>query len=116
LKLKTLRFWPWAPANPNGKADYINPFLASTRSVLETMAQTPVTALKPRLKPRLKDISTTYGEVTGIIGMVAEKIAGSMIVGFSEDCILKIVANMLMEQPKERIDAEKSMPSVSSPI
>jgi chemotaxis protein CheX len=84
------------------KAEYINPFLASTKNVLETMAQTPVTALKPRLK----DKTTTYGEVTGIIGMVSEKVSGSMIVSFSENCILKIVANMLMEPPKEKIDAE----------
>ncbi|MDA8164941.1 MAG: chemotaxis protein CheX [Desulfobacteraceae bacterium] len=84
------------------KAEYINPFLSATKNVLETMAQTPVTALKPRLK----DNTTTYGEVTGIIGMVSQQVSGSMIVSFSKECILKIVANMLMEPPKDKIDEE----------
>ncbi|MEJ2031602.1 MAG: chemotaxis protein CheX [Deltaproteobacteria bacterium] len=84
------------------KAEYINPFLSATKNVLETMAQTPVTAMRPRLK----DDSATYGEVTGIIGMVSKQVSGSMIVSFSQECILKIVANMLMEPPKEKIDAE----------
>lgn len=84
------------------KAEFINPFLQAAKNVLETMAQTPVTALKPRLK----DSTITYGEVTGIIGMVSENIAGSMILSFSEACILKIVSNMLMEPIKPKIDAE----------
>lgn len=84
------------------KAELINPFLHATKNVLETMAQTPVTPQKPHLK----DGKTAYGEVTGIIGMTSENITGSMIVSFSEKCILKIVANMLMEQPKAQIDDE----------
>jgi chemotaxis protein CheX len=84
------------------KAEFINPFLTSTKNVLEMMAQTPVTAQKPRLK----DNAVTYGEVTGIIGLVSEKITGSMIASFSKPCILKMVANMLMESPKEEIDEE----------
>ena len=84
------------------KAEFINPFLQATKNVIETMAQTPVTAQKPKLK----DTKTSYGEVTGIIGMTSEGITGSMIVSFSEKCILKIVANMLMEEQKPKIDAE----------
>jgi len=84
------------------KAEFINPFLTAAKNVLETMAQTQVTPQKPRLK----DGTTSYGEVTGIIGMTSSEISGSMIVSFSEKCILKIVANMLMEDPKEKIDDE----------
>ncbi len=84
------------------KAEFINPFLTAAKNVLETMAQTQVTPQKPRLK----DGTTSYGEVTGIIGMTSEEITGSMIVSFTEKCILKIVANMLMEEPKEKIDDE----------
>jgi chemotaxis protein CheX len=84
------------------KAEFINPFLQATKNVIETMAQTPVTAQKPQLK----DSNTAYGEVTGIIGMTSEHITGSMIVSFSEQAILKIVANMLMEEPKTKIDDE----------
>ncbi|MDH5298134.1 MAG: chemotaxis protein CheX [Desulfobulbaceae bacterium] len=84
------------------KAEFINPFLHATKNVLETMAQTPV---NPQ-KPRLKDGTTTYGEVTGIIGMASSTVSGTMIVSFSETCILKIVANMLMEEPKAKVDDE----------
>ncbi len=84
------------------KAEFINPFLQATKNVLETMAQTPV---NPQ-KPQLKEGTTSYGEVTGIIGMTSDSITGSMIVSFTEKCILKIVANMLMEDPKAKIDDE----------
>ncbi|MGV1100418.1 chemotaxis protein CheX [Thiovibrio sp. JS02] len=84
------------------KAEFINPFLHATKNVLETMAQTPVTAQKPKLK----EGKASYGEVTGIIGMTSADITGSMIVSFSEKCILKVVANMLMEAPKAKIDDE----------
>lgn len=84
------------------KAEFINPFLTSTKNVLETMCQTAVTAQKPELKKN----NTTYGEVTGIIGMTSQSVAGCMIVSFSEACILQVVANMLMEPPKAKIDDE----------
>lgn len=84
------------------KAEFINPFLNATKNVIETMAQTPVQAKKPMLK----DGTTTYGEVTGIIGMASETVSGTMVVSFSEKCILKIVGNMLMEDPKAKIDDE----------
>ncbi len=84
------------------KAEFINPFLASTKNVLETMCQTSVTAKKPELKNN----TTTYGEVTGIIGMTSDRVAGCMIVSFGEACILQIVANMLMEDAKSKIDDE----------
>lgn len=84
------------------KAEFINPFLQSTKNVLETMAQTQVT---PK-KPHLKEDNVSYGDVTGIIGMASEEISGSMIVSFSKKCILKIVANMLMEEPRTEIDDE----------
>ena len=84
------------------KAEFINPFLAAATNVLETMAQTKVKALKPRLKDEL----VTYGEVTGIIGMASDKIEGTMVISFEKDCILKIVGNMLYEPPKSEIDDE----------
>lgn len=83
-------------------AEFINPFLTAAKNVLETMAQTPVSPKKPYLKRE----KTTYGEVTGIIGMTSNEVSGSMIVSFSQQCILKIVANMLMEDLKSSIDDE----------
>lgn len=83
-------------------AEYINPFLLAAKNVLETMAQTKVRPMKPKLKQE----KTTYGEVTGIIGMVSNELQGSMVISFSKVCILKVVANMLMEPVKPDIDGD----------
>ncbi len=82
------------------KAEYINPFLISTKNVVETMAQTAVSNNKPELK---KDAKTS-GDVTGIIGMSSDTVSGAMVLSFSEKCILNIVANMLMEPVKDKVD------------
>ena len=82
------------------KAEFINPFLQATKNVLETMCQTPV---QPK-KPILKEDRNTFGDVTGIIGMASESVSGCMILSFSDKCIINVVANMLMEDPKNKID------------
>lgn len=84
------------------KAEFINPFLNSTKNVLETMCQTKVKAGKPSLK----DNSLTHGEVTGIIGMASDTVTGNMILSFSKNCILHVVGSMLMEDPKADVDDE----------
>lgn len=84
------------------QAELINPFLNAAKNVIETMAQTKVKAGKPHLK----DNKLAFGEVTGVIGMSSENITGSMIVSFSGPAILNIVANMLMEEPRPKIDDE----------
>lgn len=84
------------------KAEYLNPFLHATKNVLETMAQTKVAAQKPKLK----DSDATFGDVTGIIGMASETVEGSMMISFTKSCILQIVAKMLMEEPKDKIDED----------
>lgn len=82
------------------KAEYLNPFVHATRNVLETMAQTKLTGQKPYLKEGV----STYGDVTGIIGMASDTIEGSMTISFPAACILQIVSRMLMEAPKTSID------------
>ena len=82
------------------KVEYLNPFILATKNVLATMAQTTV---EPQ-KPHLKENKDTFGEVTGIIGMASETVEGSMVISFSESCILHIVAKMLMEPVKPTID------------
>ncbi len=84
------------------KAEFINPFLQATKNVLETMCQTQV---QPK-KPMLKENRNTYGDVSGIIGMASDSISGCMILSFSDNCIINVVANMLMEDPKTAIDNE----------
>ena len=82
------------------KAEYLNPFMNATKNVLETMAQTSTNASKPQLK----EGNRTTGEVTGIIGMASDNVEGIMVISFPQKCILKIVAKMLMEEPKKSID------------
>ncbi|OIP49821.1 MAG: chemotaxis protein CheX [Deltaproteobacteria bacterium CG23_combo_of_CG06-09_8_20_14_all_60_8] len=84
------------------KVEYINPFLKATKNVIETMAQTKVKHAKPQLKTDAK----TSGEVTGVIGMTCATLTGAMVLSFSESCILHIVAAMLMEPIRERVDAD----------
>jgi chemotaxis protein CheX len=79
------------------KAEFINPFIESTLNVLSTMAQTKATAGAPALKQN----KTTWGEVSGVIGMAGHNISGNMIISFDEPCILSIVSKMLMEEFKE---------------
>lgn len=82
------------------KVEFINPFLLSAKNVIETMCQMQVAPQKPSLKTN----KLTYGDVTGVVGMTSGKISGCMILSFEKKCILQIVANMLMEDPKKQID------------
>lgn len=82
------------------KAEYLNPFMRATKNVLETMAQTKLTGQKPYLKKG----TSTFGDVTGIIGMASETVEGSMTISFPSACILQVVSRMLMEEPKAEID------------
>ncbi len=84
------------------KVEFINPFLSATKNVLETMCQTTVKANKPSLKQD----TISYGAITGIIGMASSTISGCMVLSFSEACILRVVANMLYEEPKTKIDED----------
>ena len=72
-------------------ANLINPFINAAMNVIQTMAFTEV---KPG-KPSLKTEKVTYGEVTGIIGLASENVAGSMVLSFDEKAILAIVSRML---------------------
>ena len=76
------------------KVEYINPFLNATKNVIETMANTPVTAEKPALKKG----NMSWGVVTGIIGMASDKLKGHMVISFDAPCILGIVSGMLAEE------------------
>ena len=74
---------------------YINPFLEGTISVLKTMA-----FIEPRPgKPYLKKNNLAQGDISGVIGFAGE-IKGSLALSFTEQCIIKIVSNMLGEDIK----------------
>ena len=74
---------------------YVNPFLEGTMSVLKTMA-----FIEPKPgKPYLKKNNMAQGDISGIIGLTGD-IRGSLALSFSENCIVKIVSNMLGEEIK----------------
>ena len=73
----------------------INPFLEGTINVLKTMA---FVEPKPG-KPYLKRNTNAIGDVSGIIGLTGQ-VRGSLALSFSEQCIVKIVSNMLGEEIK----------------
>ena len=50
--------------------------------------------------PKLKHDNIARGDVTGIIGMVGNKVVGSMSITFSETAILEITSRMLGEECK----------------
>ena len=77
--------------------ELINPFLAATMNVLETMAFT-----KPRPgKPSIKDEATAKGDVTGLCGLAGDQISGSFSISFTEPAILAIVSGMFGKEMTE---------------
>ncbi|HSR13493.1 MAG TPA: chemotaxis protein CheX [Thermodesulfobacteriota bacterium] len=78
------------------KAEFINPFLQSTVSVLKTMASLePVPG-----KPYIKKDSCACGDVSGVVGITGET-EGSLCLTFSKPCILQIASRMLREEVTE---------------
>jgi chemotaxis protein CheX len=75
---------------------FINPFIAATIHVLDTLAHVET---KPG-KPFIKKDKIARGDVTGVIGLTG-KMRGTISVSFSEPCILSIVSGMFGEEMKE---------------
>ena len=77
------------------RVEFINPFLMSTLNVMSTMA---MIELKPS-KPQRKENHTAVGDVTGLIGMVAPQLKGSLSITLDEKLALNVMQNMLGEAP-----------------
>ena len=73
--------------------EFINPFLESLSNVLVTMGQIEVTASTPSVKSS----TIARGDVTGIIGMVGNKVKGSLSITFTEPVALQVTNAMLGE-------------------
>lgn len=82
-------------------AEFINPFITALINVLETMAQL---TLKPGQVSK-KNGNAASGDVTGLIGMVGEKVHGSLSITFEASLIEQIMQNMLGEKP-DGIDSD----------
>jgi chemotaxis protein CheX len=81
--------------------EFINPFIAALVNVLKTMAQTELTPGKPKKKTE----EIAKGDVSGLIGMVGDKVKGSLSITFDESLALEIMKRMLGEKP-DSIDTE----------
>ncbi len=78
------------------KAEFINPFLEATVSVLKTMAfLEPIPG-----NPYIKKGGAASGDISGIVGITGEA-EGSLCLSFSKACILFIISKMLGEEQKE---------------
>ena len=77
--------------------DFINPFLESLLNVLSTMAQTDAS----HATPSIKNNSIAKGDVTGIIGMVGNKVIGSLSITFTKEAAIDITNKMLGEKLTE---------------
>ena len=84
----------------NMKAEFINPFLESTISVLTTMASVQPVAGTPYLKKE----ASVIGDVSAIVGITGEA-EGSLCLSFTQGCILYIISQMFGEK-KTKIDEE----------
>lgn len=76
------------------EVEIIDSFIGATKNVIETMTSLKVLAGEPYKK----EGKNSFGEVTGMIGMIGDNIQGNMIVSFEESTILKIVNSMLCEK------------------
>ncbi len=84
------------------KAEFINPFLDATTSVIKTMAFLEPVAGKPFIK---KDVASC-GDISGIVGITGEA-EGTICITFSRECILFVIGKMLGEEQKEINDDVK---------
>jgi chemotaxis protein CheX len=73
---------------------FFRSFINATQTVLKTMSQTEPIA--GQVAERAS--GPTFGSITGVIGMSAEKISGNLIISFDEQSILAIVSRMFMDQ------------------
>ena len=83
------------------KVEFINPFIASTVNVLNTMAFITPQMGKPQIKNNEPAVECDISAVIGI----ADGASGWVAIGLSKSLALKLTANMLGE-PKTYIDTD----------
>ncbi len=83
------------PAPKKLDVNFINPFLDATISVLEVQTQTKAKAGTPHLK---KEEEKLMGDISGVIGLVADAFTGTVVISFPEATFLKLISRMLGEE------------------
>jgi chemotaxis protein CheX len=85
--------------------EFINPFLTATMHVLKVQATIEAKPGKVHMK---KPGDQSFGDVSGVIGIVSDSFNGSVVISFPENTFLKIMSSMLGEEytklDKEIID------------
>jgi chemotaxis protein CheX len=76
-------------------AKFIDPFLTSSLKVLELQAATKATPGSPFRKEVGEKL---HGDISGVIGLVADAFTGSVVISFPELTFLKIMSRMLGEE------------------
>lgn len=76
------------------QTNLIKPFINSAINVISTMCS--VNPLPGN--PSVKEGKTTWGEVTGVIGLAGASVMGSLMLSFDQKGVLHIVSKMLMEE------------------
>ncbi|MCH2535694.1 MAG: chemotaxis protein CheX [Bdellovibrionales bacterium] len=79
--------------------DFLNPFISATKNVLQTQANTDLSAGKPYIK-RLGDVDALT-EIAGVISLTCEQFKGSIAVCFNSEVFLNIYENMVGEKHEE---------------
>lgn len=74
---------------------FINPFLDSFLSVMDTMASLQMTPSCPQVKQD----EIAKGDISGLIGLVGEQAKGSFSITFEKKLAFKIMEKMLGEAP-----------------
>ena len=87
------------------KVEFINPFIASLKNVIGTMAQIDLVVQKPQKKGD----ELARGEVSGIIGMIGPQVKGSMAITFDKALATSIMKNMLGEVTNSIDDEVRDM-------
>ncbi len=77
--------------------NFINPFIESTLETLEKTCNTKVR--KDKVFIRSGDIAS--GDISALVGMIADVFRGSMGIAFEKNCFLYLVNNMLGEKYTE---------------
>lgn len=83
------------------KQKFIDLFAAATCEVIATMAKTEVSIIECYDQ----DVNTTWGDITGLVGMDGDQYDGFMMISFKTDVICEVVKCMIAENHSE-IDAE----------
>lgn len=87
------------------KAEFINPFIETITTILNTMAKMTCA----HGQPYLKEDAHPLGDVTSMIAMQGDVVAGSLAISFASPTIIGITSAMLGEEVNELNDSCTSL-------